>query len=184
MLKAVVGDITKVQDVDVLVNAANGIGVMGAGVAGAISRSGGEKWSNQVRDYARDNGPFEEGSCYSDNDAGLLKRRGIKKVYHAVTMKYPGGLTSIEIVLEAVRSTISKAQKEGHTSIVFPGLGTGIGGLDKTQVAQRMATELLPYQKRMNIAIVDMSQEFVSAFNKSIGQESEGSRNETGDPPK
>jgi len=173
MIQVTQGDITKLRDIDVIVNAANGIGVMGAGIAGAISRSGGQAWSIKVRNYCRENGPFEPGDCYSDGDAGLLKRSGIEKVYHAVTMKYPGSQTSLEYVISSLNKAVQKAISEGHKSIAIPGLGTGIGGLDKVQVAHRMATELLNFTNRIEILVVDMDKVFIDSFRKAIGQENE-----------
>lgn len=171
-LKVGVGDITKVRDVDVIVNAANGIGVMGTGVAGAIAASGGEKFKTEVREYAKANGPFKEGKCYK-TDAGLLKRRGVKEIYHAVTMEFPGRPSSIEIVTKALRASLAEAMMSGVKSIAIPGLGTGIGGLDKTQVAQRMAAIIEPYRGQMDIIVVDRSTEFIEAFRAALKTESE-----------
>tara|TARA_B100000614_G_scaffold262909_1_gene300764 strand:+ start:227075 stop:227578 length:504 start_codon:yes stop_codon:yes gene_type:complete len=166
-MKAIVGDITKLNDVDVIVNAANGIGVMGAGVAGAIARSMGEKAAAAVRDYCKENGPFEPGSCYA-TDAGLLKRRGIKKVYHAVTMKYPGQPSSLTVVERALKSVAMEAIIDGEQSIAIPGLGTGIGGLNPSQVANRMATVLLPYVGQLDITVVDRNEGFIEAVLNAI----------------
>lgn len=178
MMKIQTGDITKLREVDIIVNAANGIGVMGAGVAGAISRSAGDLWSSNLRQYCKDNGPFEPGNCYSNGDAGLLKRRDIQEVYHAVTMKYPGGPTKMEYVIDSVHQCIKRAISEGKKSIAFPGLGTGIGGLDKEAVAHRMATELMNYTDKIDILIIDRNQDFINHFKKATGQDDKIEGNE------
>jgi O-acetyl-ADP-ribose deacetylase (regulator of RNase III) len=56
-MKVLVGDITKLMNVDVIVNAANGVGIMGAGLAGAIGRSAGQEFLDAVRKIAKDSGP-------------------------------------------------------------------------------------------------------------------------------
>jgi O-acetyl-ADP-ribose deacetylase (regulator of RNase III) len=171
-MRVVTGDITKLRDVEVIVNAANGIGVMGAGVAGAIGRSGGEKFREEVRTLGREEGPFEPGSVY-ETGSGLMKRVGIQSVYHAVTMKFPGTQSSIDNVVQAVRNACRKAIEDQRESIAFPGLGTGIGGLDRKQVAHRMATCLLEYQSRIKITVADIDTSFISLFRDAVGMERE-----------
>lgn len=171
-LKIGAGDITKVKDVQVIVNAANGIGIMGAGLAGALARSGGEMLSKAARDYGREHGPIEEGNFYI-TDAGLLKRRGVKQIYHAVTMRFPGRPSTIEIVCRALRTVLAHAVMNGIRSIAIPGLGTGIGGLDKKQVAQRMAPIIESYRGQLDIYVIDMNSEFIDAFKKTIKSEIE-----------
>lgn len=167
MIRLLVGDITKLRDVEIIVNAANGIGVMGAGVAGAIARSGGDEFRQGVRIYAQDNGPFEAGSVY-ETESGMMKNLGIQNVYHAVTMKYPGTQSSIDDILKAVKSACKKAINEERESIAFPGLGTGIGQLDNRQVAQRMATCLLEYSSKIKITVVDINEPFINLFNEAL----------------
>lgn len=173
-MNGIVGDITKLQDIDVIVNAANGLGIMGAGVAGAIARSMGEKATDAVRDYCKDSGPYEAGQMYR-TDAGLLKRRGIKEIYHAVTMKFPGQPTTMRIIESALKSVMMEAILEGANSIAIPGLGTGIGGLDKIQVARKMATILSPYEGQVDITVIDRNRDFIETFNISAGNENESS---------
>lgn len=173
-MKVILGDITKVQDTDVIVNAANGIGVMGAGVAGAIARSGGDLLRENVKKVVEESGPFDVGDLYI-SDAGLLKRRGVKFVYHAVTMKFPGGQTSLGTIGDLLRKVIETAISTGQKSIAFGGLGCGIGKLSKTEVAKRMAHISQDYNGKINITVVDTSEEFVKAFleNLSISVETE-----------
>lgn len=161
MLRIEVGDITKLRDVEVIVNAANGIGVMGAGVAGAIGRSGGDLLKNAARKVYQDNGrPFEAGEVYT-SDAGLLKRMGVREIYHGVVMTFPGGPTSLDIVGKVCRNVISKAMMNGVKSIAFPGLGTGIGRLDRKSVAQRMVSILEPYSDSIDITLTDLDGVFI-----------------------
>lgn len=167
MIRLLVGDITKLRDVEVIVNAANGIGVTGAGVAGAIGISGGEAFKKEVRNIGKKDGPFDPGSVY-ESSSGMMKKMGIQSVYHAVTMKYPGTQSSIDNVVKAVRNSCKKAIKDKRKSIAFPGLGTGIGDLSKRQVAQRMATTLLEYSSNIQITVVDINEDFVFLVKEAL----------------
>lgn len=171
-MKVGAGDITKVMEVEVIVNAANGIGVMGAGLAGALAKAGGEMLSKTAKTHCDEFGPFNAGTCYR-TDAGLLKRRGVKEIYHAVTMKFPGGMTSLQIVEDALQSVMKEAMAQGVRSIAVPGLGIGIGRLDRTVVAQRMASILELYNGLMEILVVDRNELFISDFKDSLSIESE-----------
>lgn len=175
-MKIVLGDITKVQDIEVIVNAANGCGIMGAGVAGAINRSSSGFVGEEAREVCRDN-VREPGNVYITG-SGYLKRRGIQQVYHAVVMKYPGGPTNLDFVVTALREVMTAATENGVKSIAIPGLGTGIGGLDKQQVAQRMAKVLQQYEGKIDITVIDQGEEFIGEFNNYIGQKAEEKTNE------
>jgi len=162
-----VGDITKVQNIDAIVNAANGIGVMGAGVAGAIARSGGLLLLENVKAVVENHGPFDVGNVYI-SDAGLLKRRGVNFVYHAVTMKYPGGQTSLGTIGPLLEKVLQTAIENGVTSIAFGGLGCGIGGLTKQEVAKRMANISSNFDRKIKITVIDTNEEFIEEFKNNL----------------
>ncbi|MBX6378586.1 MAG: macro domain-containing protein, partial [Clostridia bacterium] len=85
MLRVENGDITRVA-ADAIVNAANGIGELGGGVAGAIRRAGGPQVQEEARRLYRQQGrPFPRGSVYVTGAGALAARY----VLHAVTMEYP-----------------------------------------------------------------------------------------------
>lgn len=167
-MKVYVGDITKVENVDVIVNAANGIGVMGAGVAGAIARSGGDLLRQAVKKVVDNNGmSFQTGDLYI-SDAGLLKRRGVKEIYHAVTMQYPGGRTTLGTIPALLARVLETAIANKIESIAFGGLGTGIGGLDKTEVAKRMAHVSQDYAGQIKMHVVDLDAGFIESFKQNL----------------
>jgi O-acetyl-ADP-ribose deacetylase (regulator of RNase III) len=173
-MKVYVGDITKVEGIDVIVNAANGLGIMGAGVAGAIARSAGTSseingvdFRAIVQSVVEKEGPFDVGDVYI-SDAGLLKRRKVKKIYHAVTMKYPGGKTSLSIIPTLLKKVFDTAIINGETSIAFGGLGCGIGGLSKSDVAREMAHISEAYNGIIKIEVVDIDQEFIDLFKNNL----------------
>lgn len=161
MLKIIKENITSLRDIDVIVNAANGVGIMGAGVAGAISRSGGDLIKKAVAEVCSSHGkPFECGEIYS-SDPGLLKRMGFKAVYHAVVMKFPGSPTSIKIVQDLCHNIIQKTLRENYKSIAIPGLGTGIGKLDKKDTARNMVNILKQYDNQIDIYLTDLDDSFI-----------------------
>jgi O-acetyl-ADP-ribose deacetylase (regulator of RNase III) len=172
LMRIVNGDITKLGDVEVIVNAANGIGIMGAGVAGALRRAGGDLLMESVEAVVKKNGkPFEVGDVYV-SDAGLMKRNGVTKwIYHAVTMQYPRGTTSLDTIAPLVRKCVNQALLSGAKSIAFPGLGCGIGGLDKAMVGRRMAGCLEPYSGQIAITLCDMNDELLDAARESLNAE-------------
>ena len=159
---------------DVIVNAANSIGVMGAGVAGAIARSAGLSDSPNgvnirkiVKEVVDNSGPFDVGDVYI-SDSGLMKRLGVKKIYHAVTMKFPGGRTSLGTIGPLLRNVLETAISNGGKSIAFGGLGCGIGGLSKEEVAREMALVSQEYNGRISIHVVDMNEGFIEEFKKNL----------------
>jgi len=181
-MKVVQGDITKVEDIDVIVNAANGIGVMGSGVAGAIARSGGDLLKENVAKVVREGGPYEAGELYI-SDAGLLKRRGVKLVYHAVTMKFPGGQTSLNLIGDLLRKVLETAISTGQKSIAFGGLGCGIGRLNKEEVAKRMAHISQDYDAKIDITVIDINEGFVREFLKNLSIKAETNEAEIDNNP-
>jgi O-acetyl-ADP-ribose deacetylase (regulator of RNase III) len=177
MVRCLAGDITALKDVEVIVNAANGVGPMGRGVAGAIGYAGGLELRNDVRRVceARKQGThpgygYEPGECYISKP-GDLEDNGIKAVYHAVTMKYPGSPTSTAIVEQAMRKTLEVAVANNIKSIAFPGLGTGVGALDKQQVASKMASIAECFCGKIDITIIDLDKDFIGYVRDRIGTE-------------
>ncbi len=173
MLRIINDDITKLKDVQVIVNAANGKGPMGRGVAGAIGFAGGPELRNDVRRTCearkRASGQYGyvEGECYISS-SGDLSKNGIEKVYHAVTMEYPGGRTSVDICSKAMRTTLDTAIANGIKSIAFPALGTGVGGLNKQQVASAMVSIAQSYGDRIDVTLVDIDDDFIEYASERV----------------
>ena len=160
-MRILLGNLVELKDVEVIVNASNGRGPMGRGIAGCIGQAGGYVLRNAVRRICEEAGGYKEGDCYI-SPSGNLINNGIKFVYHAVTMEYPGGPTSYDIVSKAMRATLDAAIKNEIKSIAFPGLGTGIGQLDLKRVATIMVKIAESYSDRINITIVDINKEFIT----------------------
>lgn len=162
-------DITKIKKIQVLVNAANGVGIMGAGVAGAISRAaGGEDFIKEVRAIAMASGkPHEEGQCYF-TPPGLLAANGVKAIAHAVTMKYPGSHSSYAIIDKCLETLFKRLISEKYESVAVPGLGTGIGNLDREQVARRTVEIAKQYDGQLQIHLVDIDPVYIQAAREAV----------------
>lgn len=156
-MQIVKGDITE-QKVDAIVNAANAIGIMGAGVAGAISRVGGPSISEEARLVCKKH-QFTPGQSYITK-AGDLP---CKHVIHAVTMAAPGGRTTPNTVDKCLRSVFEKAHFLQAKSIAIPGLGTKIGRAPVSDVAELYLQVIPEMEKQYGISaiICDIMDEFI-----------------------
>jgi O-acetyl-ADP-ribose deacetylase len=119
-------DITKL-DVDAIANAANTNLAHGGGVAGAIVRAGGRS----IQEESDRKAPIMLGQAV-ETDAGELPSRW---VIHAATMEL-GGPTSAEIIRDATRSTLRKADELGARSLGLVAFGTGVGGFPVEEAAR------------------------------------------------
>lgn len=127
-IRLVQGDITQLS-VDAIVNAANNHLWMGAGVAGAIKRAGGQ----EIEEEAVRKGPIPVGEAVVTG-AGRLKA---KCVIHAAAMGQDLK-TDAEKIRAATENSLKRAEELGITSIAFPALGTGVGGFPLGEAAKIM----------------------------------------------
>jgi O-acetyl-ADP-ribose deacetylase len=121
-------DVTRL-DVDAITNAANTRLKHGGGVAAAISRAGGPAVQRESNEKA----PIGLGDAV-ETTAGDMPAR---YVIHAATMEL-GGPTSAEIIAQATRSTLSKADELGCRSLALVAFGTGVGGFPLDEAARLM----------------------------------------------
>ena len=119
-------DITKLE-ADAIANAANTELKHGGGVAGAIVRAGGPVVQEESDELA----PIGLGEAV-ETTAGEMPA---KWVIHAATMEL-GGPTSAEIIREATRSTLRKADELGAKSLGLVAFGTGVGGFSVEEAAR------------------------------------------------
>jgi O-acetyl-ADP-ribose deacetylase (regulator of RNase III) len=129
----VAGDITKLE-VDAIVNPANSRLMMGGGVAGAILRAGG----NKIQEEALKKAPISIGKAVA-TIGGMLKA---EYVIHAPTMTRPAMPTSKENARLGTKAALEAARQLGIKSIAFPGMGTGVGGLEPQEAADAMVAEI------------------------------------------
>ena len=166
MYTAQVGNLLElIEDLklDGIQNAANGIGPMGRGIAGAIRKAGGDAIMQDAFKMCSAQDP-QPGQAYS-TIAGFLRARGVLRIIHAVTMKEPGGPTSYDIVRDAFRSAIDLAKKESITRLGCTALATGVGGLDSKIVAEMMG-HIADEAEGIEIAFVDFDKRFIETLNK------------------
>lgn len=127
-LSVVEGDITALE-VDAIANAANNALWMGAGVAGAIKRAGGE----EIEREAVAKGPIEIGDAVATT-AGRLSARW---VVHGAVMGQDLR-TDAALVRRTTESCLRVADDLGAESIALPAFGTGVGGVPLDQCAEVM----------------------------------------------
>jgi O-acetyl-ADP-ribose deacetylase (regulator of RNase III) len=153
-------DITEMA-VDAVVNPANSLGIMGGGVAGALSRKGGPTIQKEAMSLA----PIAIGAAVVTL-AGKLKA---KHVIHAPTMEEPGVKVGIENARRAIRAALIAAAHRGFDVVAMPGMGTGLGGLDEAEAARVMVDEIRAHRqpKPTTMHIVDINEDFLACFEEA-----------------
>jgi len=122
-IHVVEGDIT-VQDVDVIVNAANAQLAHGGGVAAAIARAGGPSVDEASRAWVAEHGPVPRGGAAVTTAGDMAARH----IVHVVGPIYRG-VPEDEIELtEAVRAALDASERLGAASIALPAISAGIYG--------------------------------------------------------
>ena len=137
-LEVVEGDITTL-DVDAIGNAANDRLWMGAGVAGAIKRAGGE----EIEREAVGKGPIALGEAVATG-AGRLRARW---VVHGAVMGQDlrtGG----SLIARTTTSCLSVADELGARSLALPAFGTGVGGFPVGECARVMVEAVRSFEPR------------------------------------
>jgi len=156
------GDITKLE-VDAIVNPANSQLIMGGGVAGFILRAGGD----QIQKQALRKAPVPIGKAVATT-AGKLKA---KYIIHAPTMTRPAMAASLEEVKAATRGALDCAIQLRINSLAFPGLGTGVGGLNLKDAADAMIKEIKNHIEAgttiKQVILVGYNPDLANAFQKA-----------------
>jgi O-acetyl-ADP-ribose deacetylase len=145
-------------EADVIVNAANSLGVMGGGVAGVIKRAAGL----EVEDEARKQAPIAVGRAVLTS-GGKTRFKGI---IHAPTMSRPAMRIEATNVAQATHAALVLADDKGFTSVALPGMGTGVGGVAHADAAAHMIGEITHYSPRTlhAVMLVDVDQAMVEAW--------------------
>lgn len=125
------GDLTE-MDTDAIVNAANNDLILGAGVAGAIRRKGGDAIQRECDAI----GSIPVGFA-AITTGGKLKARF---VIHAASMQM-GRKTDADTLRHSTAHSLRIAKERGLKSISFPAVGTGIAGFPLKDCAQIMLRE-------------------------------------------
>jgi O-acetyl-ADP-ribose deacetylase len=132
------GDITE-MDADAIVNAANNDLVLGAGVAGAIARKGGESIQKECDAI----GSIPVGYA-AITGGGNLKAR---HVIHAASMGLSGVRTTAKSLRTSTVHSLRLAAERNLKTIAFPAVGTGVSGFPVDECAQIMLAEAAQHLK-------------------------------------
>jgi O-acetyl-ADP-ribose deacetylase (regulator of RNase III) len=137
-LEVVDGDIAALE-VDAIANAANDALWMGAGVAGALKRAGGE----QIEREAMAQGPIPVGEAIATTGGRLQARWVIHGAVMGQDLR-----TSGELVERTTRSVLDVAEELGAHSLAVPAFGTGVGGFPLEDCARVMVRAVREHEPR------------------------------------
>jgi O-acetyl-ADP-ribose deacetylase (regulator of RNase III) len=132
------GDIAAVE-ADAIANAANDALWMGAGVAGALKRAGGD----EIEREAMAQGPIELGAAVATT-AGRLRAR---YVVHGAVMGQDLR-TDAELVRRTTCACLELADRLGCRSVALPAFGTGVGGFPLDECARLMVRAAREHEPR------------------------------------
>ena len=111
------------ENVDAIVNAANGDLNHIGGLAKKILDKGGDAIQTESNKYVFLNGPLPPGNAVCLGPGNLP----FKNIIHAVSPRWTGGLSNEQVILErAVFNVCVEAHDNGLTSVSIPALGTGV----------------------------------------------------------
>src|SRR3954452_9689985 len=148
-------DITEMA-VDAVVTPANSLGIMGGGVAAALSRKGGPSIQKEAMSLA----PIAVGAAVVTNAGKLFA----KHVIHAPTMEEPGSKVGVENVRRATRAALLAAAHHGFEGIAAPGMGTGLGGVDPGDAPRAIVDDIPAHRqpKPTTVYLVDRRDQILS----------------------
>jgi O-acetyl-ADP-ribose deacetylase (regulator of RNase III) len=155
-------------DASVIVNAANSLGIMGGGVAGAIKRVAGPEVDEEAQRHA----PIPVGRAIMTS-GGKTRFEGI---IHAPTMSQPGMRVDSQNVALATRAALTLADMYGFQSVAMPGMGTGVGGVAHQKAAALMIKEIQQYTARalQTVLLVDVDVVMVQAWRECLKEKGKG----------
>lgn len=155
-------------DAQVIVNAANSLGIMGGGVAGVIRRSAGV----EVEEEARRQAPIPVGKAVLTSGG----RTTFQGIIHAPTMTQPAMSIPPDNVAKATRAALELADAQSIESVALPGMGTGVGGVDHSEAASRMITEIRSFVSKTlrTVTLVDVDPVMVAAWRHCLQTAGEG----------
>jgi O-acetyl-ADP-ribose deacetylase (regulator of RNase III) len=159
-LEVVEGDIAALE-VDAIANAANDALWMGAGVAGALKRAGGE----QIEREAMAQGPIPVGEAIATTGGRLQARWVIHGAVMGQDLRTSGGL-----VERTTRSVLDVAEELGAQSLAVPAFGTGVGGLPLEDCARVMVRAVREHEPRTldHVVFAVFGDEARQAFERAL----------------
>lgn len=138
MIRAIQGDITKINDVDVIVNAANKSLLGGGGVDGAIHKAAGKKLLLEC---------IKLHGCKA-GEAKITKAYNlpVKAIIHTVGPVWKNGNWGEEKILElCYYNSLLLAKENGYKRIAFPSISTGVYNYPVESAAQTAITSAIQF---------------------------------------
>jgi O-acetyl-ADP-ribose deacetylase len=161
-IDVVEGDIAAMA-VDAVANAANDALWMGAGVAGALKRAGGEEIEREAMAMA----PIPPGTAVATSGGRLPARW----VIHGAVMGQDLQ-TSPDLVRATTRAGLQKADELGAESLALPAFGTGVGGFSVDECARIMTEETRRFEPRSlrRVVFAVFGADAKATFEKAVAQ--------------
>jgi O-acetyl-ADP-ribose deacetylase (regulator of RNase III) len=159
-LEVVEGDIAALE-VDAVANAANDHLWMGAGVAGALKRAGGE----EIEREAVALGPVEVGTAVATGAGSLPANHVIHGAVMGQDLR-----TNADLVRRTTKSCLELADELELRSLALPAFGTGVGGFPLEQCAEIMVGQARAYEPRSleRVVFAVYGEEARSAFEEAL----------------
>ena len=159
------GDLTEFP-VDVMVNAANEQLNHGGGIAGIISRKGGDIIQQESDQYVIRRGQVDIGKAVILKGTGNLP---CKSIVHAVGPRWRGGKHhEYELLSKAVYSSLQQAESKHFQSICFPAISSGIFGVPIDVCAKAMFDGITSFfedsDHQMKVIIMLFEEKHVADF--------------------
>ncbi|MFW5995065.1 MAG: macro domain-containing protein [Spirochaetia bacterium] len=142
VIECIQGDITRQEDLDAVVNAANAQLHPGGGVAGAIHRAAGPELDEICRPLA----PIKPGEAVITSACRLPN----KHVIHALGPVYGVDTPSDTLLAAAYRNSLARAEETGLASVGFPALSTGAFGYPMEEAANIAVETIASEASRLN----------------------------------
>ncbi|ADR23089.1 Appr-1-p processing protein [Marivirga tractuosa] len=119
-IEAIKGDITKQDDIEAIVNAANAQLQMGGGVAGAIHAAAGKELAEETKSLA----PVRVGEAVVSGGHNLPN----KYIIHTLGPVYGFNQPEEEFLANCYKNSLLVAEETNIKSIAFPAISTGAFG--------------------------------------------------------